>query len=357
VLFHTSQKLITGTEKYGINASYIYDISKASTSLQHILLIIIQYFGVWGNDIFFVCSAWFLLDNNRFKKKKEFFLFSEVWIISIIMLIAGLIVLHGDISTKNILKSIFPNTLGLNWYITCYLLFYPIHPILNKIILWMNQKTLLRTTIALSLLYIFINTIKEDLFFSSPLILWCAFYFLIAYLKFYLIDFSNNIKKNVWLFGANLIGILALIFATNVLGLHSSFFNDKDLHWAVNCNFFIIFMTIAMFNISRSIHFNNKFINYLSSLSLLVYIIHENLIMRRYIRPATWDFMYRQSGHGHLIGQLMIIFISTLIGTFIVSWIYDKTLRKLVRKGSLWIYKKLRVKYLNVERKILNNWK
>ena len=55
---------------------------------------------------------------------------------------------------------------------TCYLLFYLVHPILNKIIEQMDQKQLFRSTVALTILYIEFNFIKSKLFFGSDLILW-----------------------------------------------------------------------------------------------------------------------------------------------------------------------------------------
>lgn len=51
----------------------------------------------------------------------------EIWTVSIIILIITYIILRGDISTKIILKSVFPTLFANNWYMTCYLLFYPVH--------------------------------------------------------------------------------------------------------------------------------------------------------------------------------------------------------------------------------------
>lgn len=51
------------------------------------------------------------------------------------------------------------------------------------------------------------------------------------------------------------------------------------------CNPFLLAMSIAMFNIARNIHFKNRFINYISKLSLLIYIIHENIILEHILDP------------------------------------------------------------------------
>lgn len=57
----------------------------------------------------------------------------EIWTVSIIILIVTYVILQGNISAKIVLESLFPTTFANNWYMTCYLLFYAIHPLLNKI--------------------------------------------------------------------------------------------------------------------------------------------------------------------------------------------------------------------------------
>lgn len=124
---------------------YVLDITKATTNFQYIVLLIFRHFGVWGNSLFFICSAWFLLKATAYKKKKWFFMLVEIWTVSIIILIVTYAILHGGISAKIIIQSIFPTLFGNNWYVTCYLLFYPISPILNRVIDGMSKRQLLRS--------------------------------------------------------------------------------------------------------------------------------------------------------------------------------------------------------------------
>lgn len=51
----------------------------------------------------------------------------------------------------------FISNLGNTWFITCYLLYYIIHPLLNVIIRWMDKKKLLLTNVLLIMLYCIIN--------------------------------------------------------------------------------------------------------------------------------------------------------------------------------------------------------
>lgn len=178
---------------------YVLDVSAATTDISKFILILFRHFGVWGNAIFFVCSAWFLLGSSKYNKKKWFYMLIEVWVVSIIVLITAFIIRDGNLSGKMIIKSILPNTFANNWYITCYLLFYPVHSFLNSLIKAMNKQTLFRISAAMFMLYCCFNFVISGRFFSSPIILWITIYFIMAYLRFYMNDFSND-KKRIYFF-------------------------------------------------------------------------------------------------------------------------------------------------------------
>lgn len=355
VISHVVQTL--SSENLDISyQGYVLDITKATTNFQYIVLLIFRYFGVWGNSLFFICSAWFLLKATAYKKKKWFFMLVEIWTVSIIILIVTYAILHGGISAKIIIKSIFPTLFRNNWYMTCYLLFYPISPILNRVIDGMSKRQLLRSASALALLYIFLDFIEGDWFFSSTLILWVTIYFVMAYMQKYLMFFADSIKNNVVFALANAVCFVGLILLTEVGGLHIAFLSEKMMHWANNCNPFIIFMSIAMFNIARNVHFKNRFINYISSLSLLVYVIHENLIIRTYFRPAMWNYVYTNYGYNNLIGWVFILVVITFLFGIIAAALYSVTIQKFVKKISNRLYESLKKKYLSMENRILEKY-
>lgn len=335
---------------------HVLDITKATTNFQYIVLLIFQHFGGWGNSLFFICSAWFLLKATAYKKKKWFFMLVEIWTVSIIILIVTYAILHGGISAKIIIQSIFPTLFGNNWYVTCYLLFYPISPILNRVIDGMSKRQLLRSASALALLYIFLDFIKGDWFFPSTLILWVTIYFVMAYLQKYLMFFADSIKNNVVFALANAVCFVGLILLTEVGGLHIAFLSEKMMHWWNNCNPFIIFMSIAMFNIARNVHFKNRFINYISSLSLLIYVIHDNLIIRTYFRPAMWNYVYTNYGYNNLIGWVFILVVITFLFGIIAAALYSVTIQEFVKKISNRLYESLKKKYLSMENRILEKY-
>lgn len=352
VIFHVVNTLKT-VNPYISYSDYVIDLSVATTDIWKFILTIFSYLGYLGNSIFFICSAWFLLRSSKYNKRKWFFMLLEIWVISMFILIVMLIIRHGDISGKILLKSILPTTFAPNWYLTCYLLFYPIHPLLNVVIQKLDKLHLFRLSAALFVIYGCFAFIKNDLFFSSTIILWITIYFVMAYIQLYLKDFADSAKYNFMLLAVGFVGWFGIAFVANYLGLHISFFYDKVLRWATNYNPFLIIIAIALFNLMRKLTFKNRVINYISSLSLLVYIIHENVVLRNYCRTALWNYVYKNYGYSHIL--LWVFALSFIVFMFglISSMIYDKTIRTFIRKLADTLYLMIRKFYLKVEKLLL----
>lgn len=280
-------------------------------------------------------------------------MFVEIWSVSMIILILTWVILDGNISTKNLIKSFLPTTFANNWYMTCYLLFYPIHPILNKVINEMDKITHFRCMLCLVILYIFLNFVKEGVFFQTRLMLWLTIYFVIAYMQKYLLQFADNIKANVLVLVFDIICFVGIIFLTEIVGLHISFLSGKMTYYVKAGNPFLIVMAVAMFNIARNIHFKNRCINYISSLTMLIYIIHENLILRVYFRPAIWNYIYTVFGYKYVVVWTLILAVGVFLFGVIMAVIYSQTIRKIILRVSSMLYSVLKRKYMRIEHRLL----
>ncbi len=329
------------------------DLRMATLDIQQFTIVLFRYFGHLGNLLFFVASAWFLLDSDKWSKKKELSLATDVWIVSVIIL-AVMLIAQVNISGKNIVNSLFPNTFANNWYLTCYLLFYPIHVFLNRIIKQIDKNSLLRLCLVSGFLYIGINGIAVfNLFFPSFLILWVVIYLIIAYGKLYLPQLMNSKKANVILLITGLVINTLLVVLINFLGLHIEAFSDNLLRWNVLSNPFLISAAIGAFNLARQYTFHNKFINYVSGLSLLIYIIHENILVRTHLRPAIWQYIHENFGCSNdvlwtLAYSLVFFIISTILAA-----VYKSTIAKVANSFKDLVYNVLKTVYGKVESRIL----
>lgn len=108
VVFHVIQTLVWKSE-FIANEEYIISIHTATTDVTRIILTLLCYLGSIGNAIFFVCSAWFLLDSKRVNTKKMLFMELEIWLFSVAVLIASYLIRGSDISKTLILRSLCQN--------------------------------------------------------------------------------------------------------------------------------------------------------------------------------------------------------------------------------------------------------
>lgn len=134
----------------------------------------------------------------------------EIWTVSISFFLVAYWLLHGEIAPILVIKSVFPTLSSCNWYMTCYLLFYMIHPVLNEIIRRMDQRQLFRASFFMSMLYIVANFIKISCF-STELILWVTFYFVIAYMQKYLRRFADSKRANLIMLIVNMVCFIGVI--------------------------------------------------------------------------------------------------------------------------------------------------
>ena len=315
---------------------YIVPIA-STTDFSNIILRFVSVFGNLGNAIFFICSAWFLLDKEQSNKKRLFRLFCDLFIVNVLCLI-GIICYKGfsTIGLKACIKSIFPFYFGQSWYVVYYILFVLISPFLNYVIKSLDQKKHFLIACILFVLYMVLSVVKAYPG-SSNLVTWISFYFVISYFKNYGTKFINSKKANLIVLFSSIVLMLVLHLIINFAGMKISFLSGK-VGLSKNCNFIIFFIAFSAFNLFNKMTFSSKAINYIASLTLVIYLFHDNVYIRVYIKPENWTWIYNNIGYQHFL----LIFFGYALTLFavsgIISLIYNLTLQKLVHKLSDKIY-------------------
>ena len=345
------------------DSSYVIDLTRATDNMQYLLASMLRYGGEFGNTIFFVCSAWFLLGRVKgADRKKVLYMLADVWTISVLILAVVLVPNGGRLPKTLILQSLFPTTSENNWYITCYLIFYIIHPVLNKAIAGLRQRTLLRLNVLAIFLYLIVAFACRATthvygigtqFFLSRLVMWTVIYFNLAYVKFYANDFFSRRSVNAGLIAFGFIGNCGLIILTNILGLKFSRLSDALQIWIVQNNLFLIVSAIGLLGIARTMSFENKVINYISKLSLFIYIIHENRVLRTLYRPLMLQYVYAKYGYEHLLLWIIILAAIVFVFALICSIVYDETVHKLTVRACDGLYPYMASVWMKLETKII----
>jgi hypothetical protein len=157
-------------------------------------------------------------------------------------------------------------------------------------------------------------------------------------MKLYLIDFVDNKKANVVVILIGMLGNYGMVVALNVIGLKVNSLNGKLSFLNTSCSPFILMMVIGMFNIARNMRLNNRLICCVSKLSMFMYIIHENVILRYYYRPMMWQYVYCNYGYDNILIWYLLMVLAVFCFAFVASVIYKNTIQKLVKKMADKLY-------------------
>lgn len=237
---------------------------------------------------------------------------------------------RGNVERYLIEMSVLPILTNSNWFVSCYFLMYMAHPFLNKIINACEKKELMRLAIFMVWIYFVVNFFKGS-YFASGIIDWVTIYFVVAYFKRFHASFNDSKKANLILLFAGIICNTAFIVLSNFIKLKWDAYPYGLMSWNSGCNPFLIMIAFASLNLARRLNFKSALVNAISGLSLVIYVIHENAILRTYYRPLVWREIYVRFGYTHVIGWAILMSIVLFLASVAVSYLYSVTARKGVR--------------------------
>lgn len=304
-----------------------YDFGASFYNLQDFIMLIFRYLGNFGNIIFIICSSYFLVNNTK-PINKIWQIVTDTLVISVLSL-TFFSILGFDITKKDIIKQFLPITFENNWFIGCYILLYLVHPILNKAIEKMEKSELLKVCLFLIIVYSFIQFVLPHVYYYNSLIAFISIYFITAYLKLYLRNFSNNKKINLILIIISMSSFIVFLGLYNFISSKFSIFCN-NMRWSNLMNPFLLVFCFSMFSLFNSYNYKNKVINYVSSYSLLLYIIHENYIFRTYVKPLFYQkvFLINDYKIMWILFEAVLLFIYGII----MAILYRKTIQRGTRK-------------------------
>ena len=355
VLSHVIQTLTEPNYVLGIGEGTFINIATATTDLDVLLLALFRICGALGNNMFFICSAWFLVNSKKMSLKKVIRMILDVWIINMIVF-WGLHAIGIQFQVSDTVRTFFPTTFANNWYITCYLLFYLIHPFLNRMLEQLNISEHFALTSFLFMIYFIIPVLpleEINLFFANELVIFLATYVIVSFIKIYKNEWTENLKLNEGILFVSIVSYVVLILSVDYLGLRTNYFLNRLVRWNMNNSLFMFLIAFSSFNMMKKKKFINRTINYFSSLSLLVYIFHENLAFRRYFRPVIEFSILRRFGIEHAFICAVFMAVSLAILSFIISAIYKIFFTKIVSKLSSIISQNIQTLWKKYERLVI----
>ena len=324
ILSHVVQTLVETKD-----VSWSIDLETGITNPTTFAIAFLRYAGMLGNTIFITCSAWYLLDKDKTDLQKVMRMLLDILVISILWFIPIAIWKQGTLTQTDIVSSFFPTCFSNNWYTTSYILFCFIYPLLNwgirHVSRWMHAFAAFTLFIAF-----FVVGFLATSSISPVCLVWVVLHLVVAYFRLYKPNVCESTSINCL---ALTIGIglhIGSLFVANNLCLQG--WPITITAWNVKNNPFFFLIAFSGLNLMRKTRFQNKAINYLSGLSMLIYVIHENILFRNYVRTLIWEWIYLNAGYDLIILWIFAFVISLFLAALGVAVLYRIGLQKPVHR-------------------------
>lgn len=309
-----------------------------------LILKFIQYFIIIHVNTFVLLCGYFQY-KGKFKLGKVISLLNESLFYRVLFVIifslTGLITL----SNIDIVKNVFPIDLTNNyWFINCYIALLCLTPFLNKLIANINQREHKSLIIVLILLFSIVPNISYQINLKNDgftVIQFVLLYFIGSYLSKYPLKdnlhFKNysKYKKRVILITIMLMAFLFnyfnLIFCNYLISFDNIYLQELGQYLKqgseLYSNIFVLIQSVSGFLIFETFNIKSKFINKVSSLTLGIYLVHENLMVR------SWLYKFLKLDVDYTITDFTVIFKILLLSVliFIICALIEE-LRSLIFK-------------------------
>lgn len=294
-------------------------------------IILLRQLGSVGNAIFMVASTWFLVDSSKTNLRKVKSMIADNQVISIIALLA---MCGGyQLTLKIAVYQIFPLLFSTLWYITCYVMYYCLHGFINKALRGTESKS----RIAMIVLFLFNGVIfVVGGFFFTELIGFIIAHVFTWYLKKCISpwDKTRLRKTGLRILLIGLCGWLLGAAAMNIVGIKINAIGSKLQNWNRFYNPFILAIAYgAMLLASCKEYYSDK-TNWISGLSLYIYMVTGNQLLRIYPDNALYDVVKNRFGTSMKICFIFVVAYTVikLIAGCILAAMYKKTISQLINK-------------------------
>lgn len=314
----------------------------------------------------FVLVSGYFQCKGKLKLGKAIKINNMTWFYKVVMmlvLIATSLIAKPDIIIR--LHTYLPIDYGTYWFINSYLILYLISPILNKIINSSSKKNLQKVILTLFIIISVLSTVTRDVFYNTltgrSLCTFILLYFIGAYIRNYPISdsyfmkpFSNNAKRLIYFSTYLFAAIMSTFCWLGYTYLHplGAFASEVGSILSFNhvsyASPIVIIQSIGYFLYFSTLNFKNKFINKVSSSTLAVYLISENIFLR--------EMIYDKIGLTKITNITISLILEILIATiviFIICTLIETLREKIFRLiYNSKIAKKNRVFYQNYFKKL-----
>lgn len=278
-------------------------------------------------DCFVIMSGYFGY-KKEFSCKKWVKLWTEILFWSVLLFFLVSVISGDGLILKELIKSLMPFTQERYWFMTTYLLMYPLTPVINKAIDRFNKVAFRRVLITYCAIFVVLQNVIFWREFThvnerSPLF-FCFLYMIGAYFSKYPLQ-----RKIPWLWIYIGSCVIKIIYYFGISWITTPIFGEPMGETLLNgySSFLTVIGAVALFMAFATAKVKCEncvggIFSVLSPLTLGVYLIHDNAS----VRAPLWKFLDlpRFIGSGYLI----IVLIAASAGIFCVcilmEWVRTK---------------------------------
>lgn len=271
-------------------------------------------------NVFVLISGFFMV-KSKFKLRKLLLLIWQTLFYSSI--IYFILILFGFYSFDiNQMLSYILKFYTKYWFMTNFLILYALSPFLNKIICYSNRKSLFVLMICAIILQTQILSI--DL---GNLVWFCTLYIIAGYIRIYHNKFTDSVSFSL---------IVTILYFLIILFFYTL---ASVKLWDLK-NIFCLIFSISLFCLFKNIKIkHNKVINFISSATLGVYLIHDNHLLRQILWNNWLNVNY------HLQYNYFWLFaLCSVLLVFVICFIIEILRSLLERLMVKFIYKEINKK-------------
>ena len=298
-----------------------FDITKTNILVNTLF----SFGGHFGNTIFFLLMGYFCY-TQKFRIRKIISILAQVCFYSV--LVGYILVCSGNLTILQAFKELsFPLYKGEYWFCLAYIILYSLSGFLNTVVEHSDKKQLIILILILVLLQVeipFINHIypESNLRLVQNEFIHIPWSFRVYLIGAFIRKYNVTVKKN-----HRYLLVLSTLFLVifNVIGLR---YRVVGMSENFN-NLVILLLGILVFLFFKDLQIRpNRFINYVASLTLGVYLFHEN----GNIRSIIWNNMVKLNRFDSKIYYPVIALFMGL-AVFVVGCLMDCVRKRYFEKG------------------------
>lgn len=254
-----------------------------------------------GNNLFFMCSAYFLVDKAADESRKRL---RRIWGMEKQMLFysLGLWVLFaflGKTTYTELAKSCFPMSTGIWWYPTVYAVFLMLQPYYQKGLLALEREELKRLIFTMLFMWSVTTVIPFFDYGANNFLCFVMLYAIIFYARKCSPAFLKDKKKCLLLVLTGYLMAACSIIAMDLLGTKFGAASRYACYFIRgNYRLLPMIISVGIFGLNMGWNIQSRFINYIASLTFGVYLIH--------MYPPMMEFLF--SGEGALFDLSQFVF-------------------------------------------------